>query len=201
MQRLQRCVTTKDGRISMGVISKKLEGWLERVTDNLPARLIDVEGEPYLERYFLFKVRNPFTKRQYAGYIHRFNRGDSMRAVHSHPWYWSISLILIGWYLEKRFKPTPKDGFIFGFINARKVRFLNFIFHNTFHRIILTPQMAPVWTLFIRSEETGRGWGFLVPTVTGPDGEILDFYYEPYPEVKKEERVLKKGYEIKRYRR
>jgi len=57
---------------------------------------------PYLVRYYVAGW-NPENKRHGpALYLHHFLGGDPAREVHSHPWQWSASLILVGGYREER---------------------------------------------------------------------------------------------------
>lgn len=135
--------------------------WL---TDRLPVMLIQDQGRPYLERYYLgtlFNVRL---------YIHRFVDSDPDRGLHDHPWRWALSFILSGWYYEHN-----RYG-------IRKVRFFNRLSGDSFHRVVLpfnlTPvsrmdnnikvfvidQMQskrPVWTLFMHHAPRSKAWGFL----------------------------------------
>ena len=71
--------------------------WL---TARLPCRIINgPNGEPYLERYFLFSLFSLFG---WTAYIHRFVDNDPNRGLHDHPWAWSCSLVLAGGYHELR---------------------------------------------------------------------------------------------------
>ena len=74
-----------------------LEKILEHITDRLPCRLIDgPEGEPYLERYYLFGLFDRHV------YVHRFTDSDPDRGLHDHPWNRALSLVLTGGYREIR---------------------------------------------------------------------------------------------------
>ena len=53
---------------------------LFRYTARRPCRLIDIEGRPYLERYYLGSLFGV------TAYLHRFVGYDSDREVHDHPW-------------------------------------------------------------------------------------------------------------------
>jgi NTP pyrophosphatase (non-canonical NTP hydrolase) len=120
---------------------RKFLYWL---TGKLPARTINGDqGEPYLERYFLFRFFG------LQAYIHRFVASDPDRGLHDHPWDWSASLILVGGYREIRAGLLPR--------NLRPGR-LNIIRGDDFHRIVLAPGRE-AWTLFIHGRRT-KGWGF-----------------------------------------
>lgn len=115
--------------------------WL---TGKLPARLIAGDnGEPYLERYFLFRCLGV------TAYLHRFVASDPDRGLHDHPWGWSASLMLAGGYREIRRAA----------VRHLKPGRINFIRGTDFHRIIL-PANRDAWTLFIHGKRT-KGWGFV----------------------------------------
>lgn len=126
---------------------------LERITDRLPAREIKDGDTPYLERYYVGTVLGV------RFYLHQFVASDPDRGLHSHPWPWSVSLLLTGPYLEERRTRT----------HVR--RWINFITGNTFHRVVLLPgqdgRAQPVWTLFFHRARRTKGWGFLRPAPMG----------------------------------
>ncbi len=118
----------------------KLLHW---ATSRLRLRVITFEGKPYLERYYLGGL---FGGR---AYIHRFVDSDpGGQGLHDHPWAWSLSLVLAGWYFEHR---RSGLGTIF---------FWNFIAGDKFHRVELPPEEREVWTLFIHGPRR-KPWGFL----------------------------------------
>lgn len=65
------------------------------ITKFMPMKTIEVNGEPYLERYYVGQNENGD-----QDWLHRFIRSDSERHLHSHPWY-AVSTILCGWYQEQ----------------------------------------------------------------------------------------------------
>jgi len=68
---------------------------LMAITAAMPMKTIQVNGEPYLERYFVGL--------QLDGtqiWLHRFLRNDSEEHLHSHPWS-ATSIMLCGWYQEE----------------------------------------------------------------------------------------------------
>ncbi len=107
----------------------------------LPVRVIKHQGEPYLERYYLATLFG-----YWRVYLHRFVDSDP-DGLHSHPWRYGFTVILVGWYLERR---------RFG---QRVVRWLGIVNGDTFHRVI-KPHGPDVWTLFIHSPRV-MNWGFL----------------------------------------
>jgi hypothetical protein len=126
--------------------------WL---SGELPCRIIsDDIGSPYLERYYLFT---------YFGvrfYLHRFVASDPDRGLHDHPWPWAASVVLSGYYFEETRK------------GIRRVRWLNGLVGDSFHRVILpTLRGDPAvgqdqrgcacWTLFFHRAAYIKPWGFL----------------------------------------
>lgn len=117
------------------------------ITGRLPCRIISDDGAAYLERYYLatlFGVRL---------YLHRFVGSDPARGLHCHPWPWAVSLILSGWYFEE-----TRSG-------ERRVRWLNFLLGDSFHRVVLptwpSGRPLPCWTLFAHRAAYVKPWGFL----------------------------------------
>ncbi len=114
---------------------------LLQLSDRLPARHIKHEGRPYLERYFLAHFLG------LRVYLHHFVASDP-DGVHNHPWRYSLSIILCGWYMEQR-------------LDEWRVRkWLNWITGDTFHRIVLPEGSPGVWSIFIHSRRV-KPWGML----------------------------------------
>ncbi len=109
---------------------------------SLMAQRIDRDRAPYLVRYFLGGW-NPHTKRPGpALFLHHFLASDGAAALHSHPWAWSASLILVGGYRETRCTgpgSTSERIYLPGDINV--------IEPDARHRIDLLE--ADCWTLFL----------------------------------------------------
>lgn len=113
----------------------------------LPVREITHQGQPYIERYYVATLAG------WRVYIHRFVASDP-DGLHDHPFRFSFSIILAGWYMEQR-----RDG--------HHVRsFGNWIGADTFHRIIV-PAGAECWTLFVHSRRV-KEWGFMRKGVIVP---------------------------------
>lgn len=122
-----------------------------------PCRVIHTpDGQPYLERYFLFRFMG------YTGYIHRFLSSDSDRGLHDHPMN-GRSLILSGCYDEIRLTDIAPHKTI---IKTRTKRFspgmVNKIDGTTYHRVVLPEDVKQqdVWTLFWHGPRF-KPWGFL----------------------------------------
>ncbi len=113
--------------------------WMERRGSH---RSISRDHQPYLERYYLFKVGG------YGLFIHVFFDSD-IDDVHDHPWVWG-RIILSGRYREHHHDGTSTvcgpGHFIF-----RAAREL--------HRVELID--GPVVTLFGHGKRSRR-WGFMV---------------------------------------
>lgn len=144
--------------------------FLFRQAGKLPCRLIDINGQPYLERYHvgtLFGCRI---------YLHRFVRRDAERHVHNHPWRWALSLVLAGLYIEElATHDDPACGYQ---VKHRRVAWWNWISPTTRHRIFdVEPE---TWTLFITGPRF-KGWGFYeVEEVIGTHGQLSAVIFLPY---------------------
>lgn len=155
---------------------------MRRVCEWLAARLgpprhIDRDGGPYLDRHYALggprdeepgvampKARTARWYLPWGLYLHHFLASDGPGILHNHPWRWAGSLILAGGYVETRLR--------FEDAHATRRRFppwrLNFIRHDTFHRVELIEEDC--WTLFLAGPKT-RSWGFLDPRT----GEFEDW--------------------------
>jgi hypothetical protein len=127
---------------------------LYRLTGLLRCRVIrGNHGEPYLERYHLFRLPGGG-----GVYLHRFLASDPDRGLHDHPWDRAMGLVLSGGYREQRFIRNDSEG-------ERIVERLlgpgsfNRIRGDDFHRIVL-PEEQEAWTLFGHSQKY-KDWGFV----------------------------------------
>jgi len=108
---------------------------------------IESHGRPYLDRYFLagWHPDAPRGGAQQALYLHHFRASDPADAVHSHPWGWAVSLVLVGGYREERCQT----------VGGRTLRLeheympgqINLIGPDDKHRIELLSRDC--WTLFL----------------------------------------------------
>ena len=113
-------------------------------------------GEPYLERYYLFlRDRQAFP---FNVFLHKFLKGDPAD-VHDHPWGYA-TVILRGGYWE--WVPIfNKAGDMIGQrANWCGPGHFRKCSPNTYHRIELEPGTT-CWTLFMPGKQQ-RDWGFLV---------------------------------------
>ena len=102
-----------------------------------------------LTRFYLTSRPGPDGSTGTPGwYLHRIDAPDPDREEHNHPWKLGRTLVLRGFYAEKRsFK-----NHILRVGDRAELR------RHDFHRIIL---VSPgTWTLFHASEKHGKGWGF-----------------------------------------
>lgn len=110
----------------------------------LPYRIIKIEDEDYIERWFLWGSKGEGENGKGLR-LHHILKSDSLRDFHDHP-YKFVSLILLGGYREhtlagvKRFRP--------GMINRKKA--------ETLHALELD---KPAWTLVFTGPRC-REWGF-----------------------------------------
>jgi len=115
----------------------------------LRCRVIEVDGDPYLSRFYLLHTRRDILP---GIFLHYFHRGDNDRELHNHPWEKALSFILWGGYTEEY---LDRDG------NKQK-RILkpgniNRIAQGHFHRVELLKDGC--WSLFIAGKRV-QGWGF-----------------------------------------
>ena len=125
-----------------------MHNWLMRYTKNKPMRLIEINGEPYLERYhvaslFGFKI-----------WLHRFIRNDSERHLHNPPWH-ALSVILTGGYREIVALKGYRNWDIIDYKRGQ----VNLIKADKTHRIL---QVDPnTWTLMLVSPRVRKNWFFI----------------------------------------
>lgn len=113
-----------------------------------PPKVIEgVDGSPYLSRWTLLDFGDDHGR----VYLHRFHRGDEDQELHTHPWAWAASLILIGGYVEYR-----RLGEGVGWKALRPGQ-INVFLADTAHRIELVDGDA--WTLVFAGPIVGS-WGF-----------------------------------------
>jgi hypothetical protein len=122
-------------------------------TATMPLKVISVNGEPYLERYFA-----GLSEDGGQWWYHRFLRADAERHLHNHPWHGRVT-VLRGKYTEEYLGAEGHRGRMTFRAGAQRL-----IVPQTTHRII---EVEPnTWTfLYI---EAGRlpTWSFI-----GDDGK------------------------------
>lgn len=106
--------------------------------------------DPYMRRWWVIPRNKHFNV-----YLHHMRHDDDDRAAHDHPW-WSISLCLKGYILEKEYHPESKT------YTDNHIRKGNFKYRSSSyaHRLVLPEGDA--WTLFITGSRK-RDWGFYCP--------------------------------------
>ena len=148
-------------------------------------RLITRENNlPYLWRYYFDErkkkapgslLSRPVEKDIEGGnfgvFVHRFVASDTPNEVHSHPWEWSVSLILAGAYREIKYTWKPKlmttstetrrKIEAVELTNRREALFtpfdINTIDYHDAHRVELIGKEC--WTLFVHGPRKST-WGF-----------------------------------------
>jgi len=117
--------------------------WCETLAAGCERQAITRNEDPYLDRYFVAG----WTPRMRGGgdvpavFLHHFVNSDPGGEVHSHPWQWAASLILVGGYREYRCTP---QGHEWREYHAGDV---NILAPDDRHRIELLG--ADCWTLFL----------------------------------------------------
>lgn len=122
--------------------------FLMRLTKNRPMRLIEINGDAYLERYHIASIFG------FKIWLHRFIRNDSERHLHNHPWH-ALSVILTGGYREI----VALDGYRNLDIVDYEAGNVNVIRANKTHRIL---RVEPnTWTLMLVSPRVRKNWFFV----------------------------------------
>jgi hypothetical protein len=151
----------------MSTLVKHWWGWVRHITRPEP----NGTETAYLDRYTARK-QNGSGANPWRLYLHNFMAADSV-GHHNHPSKWSFSLVLWGSYTEEVLVCFDRDGEECGpclgwplYVRTRRVRWWNWIPATKYHRITELhpgPGARGVWTLFVCSGLTGKGWGFWVP--------------------------------------
>ena len=138
---------------------------LFRYSGNLPCRFIEIDGQPYLERYYLGRVLGT------TFYLHRFVGADGDRQVHDHPWKYAAAVVLSGWYVEERVTHLDvAKGWASRFRTLWPGR-INRLGPSCFHKILET--RPDTWTLFAHGPYV-KVWGFLNRSAD------RTFYHQPF---------------------
>lgn len=145
---------------------------LERLASRLEERQIIIDGELYLQRYYvagrmpealadLWDVDRPKERLGFLPtiYLHRFHRPDAERSLHNHPWF-ALGVILTGGYLETRMRGNPlvEPHGVFSIQRNMRPGMLQLITPYDFHRVSMLHD-DEVWTLFCIGEKQ-QSWGY-----------------------------------------
>lgn len=141
-------------------MSLSIHDELMELTKYLPCRCIDVDNNPYLQRYFLGSAPSGDQK-----WLHRFIAPDHNRSFHSHPWY-ANSIILDGAYLEESATLNENGKIIDTKLTMYRRGDLNVINPNTIHRII---ECAPNTWSMMDVKPHRESWYFIEE-----DGKVVD---------------------------
>lgn len=129
-----------------------LSRWLYRISAGMRCRTIEINGQPYLERYLVGRAFGVTV------YLHRFLTADGERHLHDHPWRFSVGIPLVGGYVEERLDHLDaRTGPVSVYRRTRRF-WPNVLTTRTFHRIHSV--QWGTWTLFAHSPYF-RVWGFL----------------------------------------
>lgn len=147
---------------------------LNRVLSRVSKRYERNEGTEQTPRTYTIEdyiTSTPYLTRTVFGRIfgvrpllHKFHRPDNDRALHNHPWKWSLSIILCGSYTEERLDPHT------GTTDIRRLRFFNFLTEHDYHRVL--ELHGNVWTLFFTGPRI-QDWGFLTSAGYTPHAEYI----------------------------
>lgn len=116
--------------------------WCQLLARSLRVERIQRDGKPYLNRYFAAGW-SPYNRQSGpAIFLHHFVASDAHESVHSHPWGWSLSVILAGGYREYRCTPDGTTAH-----KDYKPGDVNTLLPDDKHRIELLEDDC--WTLFL----------------------------------------------------
>lgn len=149
-------------------LSNVLRRFCERYSKELPTSLITRnDNQPYFYRYYV-KQEDDDKPDQFGVFIHKFVGSDPLEEVHSHPWLWSVSIILSGGYAETKYRRVGEqkgtDGKTTFVTLADRIQKLfipfeiNIIEYDHMHRVDLL-EGEPCWTLFFHGPRVST-WGF-----------------------------------------
>jgi len=142
MENLEELVRLAESRLDVEADSQAHAASMW-ATISAPRRVIEVGGQPYLERYYM---GTDCLERQH--WLHRFLRNDSERHLHTHGFI-AESSMLCGWYIEQ----TPQGLRLVEPDQTNVIRF------DTTHRIVA---VAPnTWTSLIVYPERLDTWQFI----------------------------------------
>jgi len=152
-----------------------LKRFLEWLAPKLEERRISINGELYLQRYYLWGRMPPELAKLWncgnvpkerfgwlpTTYLHRFHLPDPDREVHNHPWI-GRGRILVGGYKEVRLVSKPLEGEDYEYrVKAYLPGDKQEVLPDTFHRV--SELFADeVWTVFSVGERQQK-WGYMVP--------------------------------------
>lgn len=114
------------------------------ITRTMPMKTINVNGEDYLERYFVGELNGT------QEWLHRFLRADSERHLHSHPWD-ADSTILCGYYREEVLRDNGEKHQIVwsegdkNIITVGKIHRIVDVDQNTWTHMKVYPGREPHW--------------------------------------------------------
>ena len=110
----------------------------------LERTVVQVGGEPYLGRLIVYVAGCSFR-------LHKFYRGDDMRAPHDHPWsFWTFPLCR--GYME--LTPLTDDVRLYNWVGGWRPHYRP----SAYRHIVVDPP-KPFWTIVVTGRQN-RGWGF-----------------------------------------
>jgi hypothetical protein len=118
-----------------------------------PSVTIYLGGAPYMRRWFLTSTPEGDSSGVPGWYLHQWHAPDVDRRLHNHPWWWSSTRVVRGWYIEAR-KAVGRGA---SGLHRRAVGSRATFTADTRHRV--TSIGPNTWTLFHAGPKHGLGWG------------------------------------------
>ena len=137
------------------VLLQRPPRWSDRLLDRFSGKRIELNGQPYLTRYYVW---GDGQGKGLEVYLHHLHRPDDYRHLHNHPWRWFFSIVLKGFYRQSVLLPPRSNE-----QRVQKIRMFNFFRgYERYHEIQEVAE-GGTWTLVIvpkkRSEDEER-WGY-----------------------------------------
>jgi hypothetical protein len=152
--------------LAWAVSRRPVVDWLIQRAVHTPYSHIMKDGQPYMERYWLFNAYDKATKDSWRRFfpsirLHKICAPDSDDHMHDHPWD-ARTIILRGMYIEQRLEleETPLGVHLWEHHYRRDAGSTARVLFGEYHRIN-TISKGGVWTMFITYKYRGT-WGYLV---------------------------------------
>ncbi len=155
------------------IFDEGIRNALRQLVKNAPCKTIEINGKPYLRRYYLGTLECGSQQ-----WVHEFLTADGERHFHSHPWQ-AVSRVIVGCYVEQELI-FVKDGHSKAYFTYLPGH-TNIIYPDKLHRI---HQIEPgTWTQLLIAKERLKTWFFIDETGKKTEVETspTDWYMHEKP--------------------